>query len=584
MNIGSLQAEGERIALDLNLYYNGPWMDKESFLGHTLTDTEVTGTTIVCKDLEECRQKLASSRKAFSEYKPEVKSPAQAYPRFITMAEYREQWQPDGWQMLIIGPTSTWREEWGPWEAIRDIVQNCLDEVESYESGWDRTGFWIADQGKGIAVADLLLGPPRLKPDYARGKFGEGMKIAALAMVRAGYPVHVDTREKEIWIIFLEQPTGDHQVAHSLAALWQPQPDKDFRWGTKFNFIGYNGCDYRDRFATNLPPKAVVSRSLAKLVSPLLRHNSLIEYAFPTETCLDSVSGNRIFCRDIYLREISSPFSYNLWGFELAPDRHGPKSEEDLWVDMGRLWASCDTPRLMEIFLQMVGFPPLLATDESTRVSLDRWSLGSTPEGQAYMDIMFSNAGLWQQAWDKVYGANVVLRTLDKLDNMVKHLGYESRRVSWACESALSRVVKTDNILIQESQERLREVEVVPDERLDANSLASLQLARAIVLEHGGHRKVNGTYAALIPPASDRVRTAGMYGTILKDIYINLDQLSYGRSTVDTVIHELAHHTSGAEDLEEPHAAAMTKLASAIIQATSKGDFDSYLRNSDFRW
>jgi hypothetical protein len=107
-----------------------------------------------------------------------------APPKVLTMDEYQQDWQPKGWQLIIIGPTSTWRQEWGEWEAIRDIVQNALDECEYYTWGYDDEGLYIRDIGKGIAVADFLLGPPKLKPDYARGKFGEGMKIAALALLR----------------------------------------------------------------------------------------------------------------------------------------------------------------------------------------------------------------------------------------------------------------------------------------------------------------------------------------------------------------------------------------------------------------
>ena len=97
---------------------------------------------------------------------PEV----QAKPRTITMEDFEEIWKPRGWRLIIIGPTSSWRQEWGEWEAIRDIVQNALDEAEAYQYGYDSEGFWISDKGKGVAVADFLLGPPKPKPDYARGK------------------------------------------------------------------------------------------------------------------------------------------------------------------------------------------------------------------------------------------------------------------------------------------------------------------------------------------------------------------------------------------------------------------------------
>ncbi|MDD4985816.1 MAG: hypothetical protein PHQ43_08510, partial [Dehalococcoidales bacterium] len=110
----------------------------------------------------------------------------QKYPRIMTMEEYNTRWKPEGWKIIFIGPTATWRQEWGEWEAIRDLVQNALDETEAYQYGYDEEGLWLADQGKGVGLSSFLLGPPKLKPDYARGKFGEGMKIASLALLRKG--------------------------------------------------------------------------------------------------------------------------------------------------------------------------------------------------------------------------------------------------------------------------------------------------------------------------------------------------------------------------------------------------------------
>jgi len=47
---------------------------------------------------------------------------------------------------------------------------------------------------------------------------------------------------------------------------------------------------------------------------------------------------------------------------------------------------------------------------------------------------------------------------------------------------------------------------------------------------------------------------------------------------VDTVIHELAHHTSGAEDLEERHSAHMTRVAGFVVELTAQGKFDEMMR------
>ncbi len=490
------------------------------------------------------------------------------------MEEYRSKWLPQGWQLVIIGPTSTWRQEWGDWEAIRDIVQNALDEAEAYRWGYDDEGLWISDRGRGVAIADFLLGPPKLKPDYARGKFGEGMKISALALVRKGYHVHIETVGRELWIVFLQQAVDG--TAETLAALWRS--NGRIR-GTEFHIIGYTGPAYEDRFAVNLPRSSILVEAPSRLSEPIRRYNQLIDYAFPT--------GSRIYARDIYMRDINSLYSYNLWGFDMAPDRFGPKNEAEMWADIGRVWTCVKNVNLLEKFLQMVREPPVIETAESHQITMSGWAMGTEPvSGKPYMEFVKDNASAWKRAWENNFGENAVIRTTDRWDGTVKHLGYVPTSVHYGVERCLCQAITTDEELVKASQERLRDVETIPDGRLTPRQLASLKLARAIAdrLTHWMWSPVMGVHAAIIPPASDRVRTAGMYSRNTEEVFIGSDQLEHGRNTVDTVIHEIAHHTSGAEDGEEAHNAAMTKVAGQVVEATAKGFFDEFLGDPSFVW
>ena len=497
-------------------------------------------------------------------------------PRILTMEEYRRDWEPQGWQLIIIGPTSTWRQDWGEWEAIRDIVQNALDEAESYRWGYDDEGLWIADKGKGVSVADFLLGPPKIKPDYARGKFGEGMKIAALALVRKGYSVHVETVGRELWIIFLEQKVNG--TAETLAALWR---SKGNIRGTKFHIIGYSGPAFERYFAVNLPRTLILAEVPSPLTEPIRRYNQLIK----AEGMASSPKGGVIYVRDIYLQDIKSTFSYNLWGFELAPDRHGPKNEADLWVDVGRLWCGVSNMFLMERFLEMVLDPPRVMSEETRNISMDIWSMGNEPvTGKRYVDLVQEGALAWQKAWCEVAGVNAVIRTTDRWDGMVKHLGYTSVSLQWGVRDALSMVITSDGALIQESQERLRETKALPDDTLTARAKTHLELARAIATWFGVHK----VYASVIPPASDRVRTAGLYDHALEEIVLHLETLESAKRTVDAIIHELGHHraykTTGdiklAEDLQPAHSEAMTYVAARVIELATQGKFDEYLKEA----
>ncbi len=176
---------------------------------------------------------------------------------------------------------------------------------------------------------------------------------------------------------------------------------------------------------------------------------------------------------------------------------------------------------------------------------------------------------------------NAVLRTDEKLDGSVKHLGYEPTSLSQEEFEALGRSIPTDVEIINDSQKRLRGAEVVPDEKLGLQQLAHLTLAR-VVAGDIFHTPVS-IYAAIIPAASDRVKTAGLYGTTSGIIYINLDQLHSGRKTIDTLVHELGHYhqyqqTKIAEDLSPAHAEAMTSVASKVVDEVSRGKFNDLLK------
>ena len=496
------------------------------------------------------------------------------YPTVLTMSEYERNWKGQGWNIIFIGPTSTWRQDWGSWEAIRDIVQNCLDETEAYQWGYDDLGLWIGDQGRGVAVADFLLGPPKLKSDYARGKFGEGMKIACLAMVRDGYPVKIETVGRELLVLFLEQEVNGH--VQSLAALWRPNGSKA---GTTFHFIGFTYSAYPERFTKNLPPDAFLFQGNSLINTPVTRFNQLIDPSKQLGVVLPV-----IYARDIYMSDINSPYSYNLWDFEMAPDRFGPKNDRDMYLSIGRLWSTCEDPELIKIFLQMVCDPPLIETAESRMVELG-WQLGDNPAtGLNYSRIMIQNGWAWKRAWDELIGEGVVIRTDARWDGMVKHLGYSSQSLSWSVREALGEIIKKDKDLIAESQERLRDVEVIDDSSLTPRASTHLILARAIAADVARHRKVGGVRAAIIPPASDRVRTAGMYGRGTEEIFISADMLDRGRSTVDTTIHELAHHTTGAEDAEEAHNAELSRLGGLIVERVANENYDDIIRQPDFSW
>lgn len=604
----AIEAEGRRIASEIGADYVGCQLNERGELEYYLFNIKGTDKTFAGKNLEDARQRLAAAEKSFSEanlplvlerfpypspeqmeiggdigklkidippprgapMRPKRPKPKAEAPRILTMSQYEQDWKPLGWKLLVIGPTSTWRQDWGDWEAIRDIVQNSLDEAESYSWSRDKDGLVISDNGKGMGIADFLLGPPKLKSDYARGRFGEGMKIAALAMIRQGYAIRIETVGKDVWIIFLEQEVNGR--VRVLAALWK---DGGTVRGSKFHIIGYTGPAYQERFAVNLPKSAILAQGPSIITMPKQRYNQLIE--LPSEPSV-------IFARDIYMRDIASPFSYNLWGFALAPDRHAPADDREMGLDIGRLWTTVADVNLLEIFFRMMRLPPDIPSYENQRIIMSTWEMGRVPTSdKSYLDIAIANKAAWQSAWVRVFGNNAVLRTQEQLMNTVNHLGYISILMSLSVRDFLGNLIQTDTELRDKSQEKLQEAEVVSDDKLERRELAHLKLARGIAGSVWSPIPIGGVYAAVIPPASDLVRTAGLYGTTTHVIYISLTQLYRGRDTVDTLLHELAHHkefaqTGQSEDLSQAHAAAMTLVAAEVIEKLATGYYNDLLQ------
>lgn len=185
-----------------------------------------------------------------------------------------------------------------------------------------------------------------------------------------------------------------------------------------------------------------------------------------------------------------------------------------------------------------------------------------------------------QESWRKIIGDNAVIRTDDRLDGMVKHLGYQSVSVDQRIRDKLTRVITTDKELIKRSQQQLRKTQIIPDEKLEYCQLTHIKLSRVITAYV--FNIPPQVFVAIIPPASDRVRTAGMYATS-GAVYISLEMIERGRSMIDTLVHELAHHkqycsTGIANDLTATHFQAMTDIASEVVRLVTDGELDYLLK------
>jgi hypothetical protein len=168
-----------------------------------------------------------------------------------------------------------------------------------------------------------------------------------------------------------------------------------------------------------------------------------------------------------------------------------------------------------------------------------------------------------------------VRRTSPQYDDLTRHLGYESI-------DSTDLSLPTDVQLIEESQCRLSKVTVIPEYELTESQKTHLKLAKVISSDISPN--IKGIHAASIPPASDRVRTAGLYGRSTREIFLAPEQLNHGQATVDTTIHELAHDTSGKEDGEEGHKLEMETISANVVKRVKNGKYDKAQKSAGFQW
>lgn len=98
---------------------------------------------------------------------------------------------------------------WGAYEGIRELIQNARDaEVEHsapMKIDWYNDTLRIENDGATLPLKALLLGhTTKLGNSEMIGKFGEGLKLGVLALVRAGHELKI-RNGSEVWIPVIER-------------------------------------------------------------------------------------------------------------------------------------------------------------------------------------------------------------------------------------------------------------------------------------------------------------------------------------------------------------------------------------------
>ena len=97
---------------------------------------------------------------------------------------------------LSIAPTYV--SHWSWWEGVRELIQNAIDAGD-HTVLFDQDSITISSCGGKMPVQSLLMGKTTKEDDDTKiGKFGEGMKVGFLCLLREGADITVKNG-KDLW-------------------------------------------------------------------------------------------------------------------------------------------------------------------------------------------------------------------------------------------------------------------------------------------------------------------------------------------------------------------------------------------------
>lgn len=99
--------------------------------------------------------------------------------------------------------TPTYVSHWSWWEGARELIQNAIDSGD-HDVNFIKDTISIESYGGKLPIQSLLLGKTTKEEDETKiGKYGEGMKLAFLCLLREGADVTM-WNGKDVWKPVLE--------------------------------------------------------------------------------------------------------------------------------------------------------------------------------------------------------------------------------------------------------------------------------------------------------------------------------------------------------------------------------------------
>lgn len=426
---------------------------------------------------------------------------------------------------------SSWRAQ----EGIRELMQNAKDaDSDGYpmKVDWYDNRLRISNEGTVLPHSALLLGFTTKENRSDRiGKFGEGLKLGILALIRNGHEVKIRSGS-EVWIPSLERSElfdgeevlcftiHENRKNESRVRVEVSNIDKEEWERMRPNFL----------FLSPLPKTETIST----------RDGSLL---------LSPEAVGKVFVKGIFIQRCPDlNFGFDLNDAELDRDRKmvDSYSLQSTVTNIFKL-AVNKTPDLFSKYMALLESPSL----ETENVAYNTYDI--SPELASFVGASFAAK----------YGADAVpVESLAESADL-EHLGKKGIVVSRPLARVLALTVGTS----KDIAERLRQEVTTTLGWSELSAVQQSNLNSAIDMLNEGLRVVEGNDNNMLDLSMVEVvkfRSAALQGQF-KDgkALLSIAILDDLRVTLQVLVHEIAHRVGA--DGDKSHVSRIEELWSGIV-------------------
>lgn len=510
-------------------------------------------------------------------------------PLHITAAElenYRS-----GWQIESLGMMLNYKMNWVEWYAIREFVQNALDATGSatllHDDQLEMS--YIVDNGPGIILRHLFLGEQKGETEREvhclRGRFGEGMKLGLLPLMRDGNRILIRTVGTDYHFAAVER-TDPRGVFHQINMLSRPNTITS---GTVIAIHGPTNClDYKEMFAPMLAESRPDLVLLSVKGGPEEFDDCKIRQVFGLP--------GRIFVRDIYVCDLPALFGYNFW-FEdtrsvLSTDRNEIKDRNyNFRKEFAYLMKASCKAFMEPLFTQLYSEDAFSIQGKPIqKIELLEWTVLTNfradnldaEDAMTIYEIILSLVGQ-EFSWSRKSNEQKILehhRIADLRDKLPDFRDLLIKYNLIKDPKDLARAAELTNETVIISANDFRAVDLGGVEQDLANSLEIIhrelrcyceQLSRNTVHELRDVRLA--FYAGNFKGSEERV--LGYFERSSRTVYIHVKNLISFHNTMRVFIHEISHaDCDTCADITQEFEDAMERISANIIELVARGSCD----------